>query len=74
MMKWASSPWETNIVHVPWLMPQEDDSVFFVQEMVVKFFPEAMSLSSMMLEEVEMDYMLIAGNNPCETWPTPSRS
>ena len=48
MKKWASSPWETDIVHVPWLMPLEDDPALFVQEMVVKFFHEAMSLSSMM--------------------------
>ena len=74
LKKWASSPWETNLVHVPGLMPLNDDSALFVQEMVVKFFHEAMSLSSMMIEEAEMDCMLIAGNNPCETWPTPSRS
>ena len=34
--------------------------MLFVQEMVVKFFPEAMLLSYIMLEEAEMDYMLIA--------------
>ena len=48
-------------------MPLNDDSALSVQEMVVKFFPEAMSLSSMMIEEAEMDYMPIAGNNHCDT-------
>ena len=74
MKKWASSPWETNLAHAPWLMPLNDDSALSVQEMVVKFFPEAMSLSSMMIEEAEMDHTLIAGNNHCETWPIPSIS
>ena len=69
-----SSHWETNLVHIPWLMPLKDDSSLFVQEMVMKFFPEAMSLLSTMIEEAEMNYVLLAGNNHCETWPTPSRS
>ena len=71
MKKWASSPWETDIVHVPWLMPLEDDSALFVQEMVVKLCPEAMSPSSMMVEGTEMDYMLIAGNNHCGSPTSP---
>ena len=56
-------------MHVPGLMPLNDDSALFVQEVVVKFFPEAMSLSSMMIEETEMDQTLIAWNNSCQTWP-----
>ena len=67
MKKWASSPWETNLVHVPWLMPLKDDSALSVQEIVVKCCLEAMSPSSTMVEEAEMDYMLIAGNNHCGT-------
>ena len=35
MKKWASSPWKTNLVHVPWLMPLEDDPALFVQEMAM---------------------------------------
>merc|ERR1719164_250884 len=35
--------------------------------MVVKFCPEAMSPSSMMVEEEEMGYMLIAENSHCGT-------
>jgi hypothetical protein len=67
MKKWASSPWETNLVHVPGLAPLKADSALFAQEMVVKFCPEAMSPSSMMVEETEMGYMLIAENNHCGT-------
>merc|ERR550514_1473080 len=67
MKKWASSPWETNLVHVPGLAPLKADSALFAQEMVVKFCPEAMSPSSMMVEEKEMGYMLIAENNHCGT-------
>ena len=67
MKKWASSPWETNLVHVPGLAPLKADSALFAQEMVVKFCPEAMSPSSMMVEEQEMGYMLIAENAHCGT-------
>jgi len=67
MKKWASSPWPTNLVHVPGLAPLKADSALFAQKMVVKFCPEAMSPSSMMVEEQEMGYMLIAENNHCGT-------
>jgi len=67
MKKWASSPWETNLVHVPGLAPLKADSALFAQEMVVKFCPEAMSPSSMMVEEQEMGYMLVAENAHCGT-------
>merc|ERR1719238_2330692 len=67
MKKWASSPWETNLVHVPGLAPLKADPVLFAQKMVVKFCPEAMSPSSMMVEETEVGYMLIAENNHCGT-------
>merc|ERR1719421_415212 len=65
MKKWASDPWETNLVHVPGLAPLKADSALFRQKMVVKFCPEAMSPSEMMVEEEEMGYMLIAENNHC---------
>jgi len=67
MKKWASSPWETNLVHVPGLAPMKADPALFRQEMVVKFCPEAMSPSSMMVEEEEVGYMLIAENSHCGT-------
>merc|ERR1719390_6537 len=65
MKKWASKPWETNLVHVPGLAPLKADSALFRQKMIVKFCPEAMSPSSMKVEEEEMGYMLIAENNHC---------
>jgi len=65
MKKWASSPWETNLVHVPGLAPMKADAALFQQKMVVKFCPEAISPSSMMVEEQEMGFMLIAENNHC---------
>jgi hypothetical protein len=67
MKKWASSPWPTNLVHVPGLAPLKADSALFAQKMVVKFCPEAMSPSAMMVEEEEVGYMLIAENNHCGT-------
>merc|ERR1719392_547505 len=65
MKKWASKPWETNLVHVPGLAPLKADSALFRQKMIVKFCPEAMSPSGMKVEEEEMGYMLIAENNHC---------
>ena len=65
--KWASSPWETNLVHVPGLIPLKDDSALFALEMVMKLYPEAKSPLSIMVEEAEMDYTLIAENNHCGT-------
>merc|ERR1719199_1970488 len=67
MKKWASSPWPTNLVHVPGLAPLKADSALFAQKMVVKFCPEAMSPSSMMVEQTEVGYMLVAENNHCGT-------
>ena len=67
MKNWASSPWETNLVHAPGLMPLKDDSALFAQEMVMKLCLEAKSPLSMMVEVAEMDYMLIAENNHHES-------
>jgi len=65
MKKWASSPWETNLVHVPGLAALKADSALFQQKMVVKFCPEAMSPSSMKVEEQEMGYMLVREMGHC---------
>merc|ERR1719240_2567188 len=65
MKKWASSPWETNLVHIPGLAPLKADSALFQQKMIVKFCPEAMSPSSMKIEEQQMGYMLVAEQGHC---------
>jgi len=65
MKKWASKPWETNLVHVQGLAVLKADSALFQQKMVVKFCPEAMSPSAEMAEEIEVGYMLIRENGHC---------
>ena len=60
MNKLASSPWEMNVVHVCWFLPLKVGPAFFAQNMIVKLCPEATSLSSMIVEEQEMVYMLVA--------------
>ena len=48
MKQWASSPWETNIVHVPGIRPLNADPALVAQMMVVKVYPKAMSPPSKM--------------------------
>merc|ERR1719301_214639 len=65
MKEWASQPWDTNLVHVPGLAPLQADKDIFAQKMIVKFCPEAMSPSAMMVEEVEIGYFLVRENGQC---------
>merc|ERR1719161_1791970 len=65
MKSWASSPWETHLVHIPGVLPLEADGDVFAQKVIVKFCPEAMSPSEMVVEEVEMGYMLVRENAEC---------
>merc|ERR1719353_1833148 len=67
MQEWASAPWETHLVHVPGLEALKADEEIFAQKMLVKFCPEAISPSSMFIEEVEIGYMLIRENGHCGT-------
>merc|ERR1719235_2275873 len=67
MKEWASSPWQSHLVHVPGLGPLKADEEVFAQKTLVKFCPEAMSPSAMMMEEVEIGYMLIRENGHCGT-------
>merc|ERR1719174_1201422 len=62
MREWASQPWQTHLVHVPGLEPLKADEEIFAQRMLVQFCPEAISPSSMLVEEVEIGYMLIREN------------
>merc|ERR1719333_2049319 len=59
MKKWASSPWPTHLVHIPGLLPLQADEALFAQKILVKFCPEAMSPSAMMVEEKEQGYLLV---------------
>merc|ERR1719482_608177 len=65
MQKWASHPWETNLVHIPGLLALKADEDVFAQKALVKFCPEALSPSSTMQEEATTGYMLIRENGSC---------
>jgi len=43
MLKWASQPWETNLVHVGGLVMLEADSVLWAEKALTKFCPLAYS-------------------------------
>merc|ERR1719502_2533878 len=58
MKKWASTPWETNLVRIPGLLALKADEPVFAQKALVKFCPEAFSPSSMMVEEKTQGYFL----------------
>merc|ERR1719316_1719662 len=65
MKKWASSPWPTHLVHIPGLLPLQADEKLFAQKILVKFCPEAMSPSAMMVEEKEQGYLLVRERGYC---------
>merc|ERR1719311_1372610 len=65
MQKWASSPWPTNLVHIPGMDALAADPGIFAQKCLVKFCPEAMSPASMFTEEQTLGYMLIRENGLC---------
>merc|ERR1719486_1633243 len=59
MTEWASSPWQTSLVHIPGLDPLQAEPEVFAQKCLVKFCPEAMSPAAMMVEEEEVGFMLV---------------
>lgn len=67
MKQWASSPWETHLVHVPGLLPLAADENIFAQKAIVKFCPESLSPSGVTVQEKAQGYMLIRENGRCGT-------
>merc|ERR1719388_117001 len=65
MKKWASTPWETNLERIPGLEVLKADEDVFIQKVLVKFCPHAMSPAAVDQEETEMGYMLIRENGRC---------
>merc|ERR1719473_1215618 len=64
MKSWASSPWETHLVHVPGLEMLGADEDVFAQKALVKFCPHAISPSSMAAEE-QQGYFLVREDGLC---------
>jgi len=65
MKKWASRPWQTNLVRIPGFAAMNADSALFQQRMLVKFCPEAMSPSSKIVKEKSLGYMLVREQGHC---------
>merc|ERR1719238_2340748 len=51
MKKWASVPWETNLIHVPSLAAMEADEGVFSQKALTMFCPMAVSQELMAVKE-----------------------
>jgi len=65
MKKWASSPWMTNLVHIPGMGPLKADEKLFAAKCLVKFCPNAISPSSKVTEEASEGYLLVRTRGKC---------
>merc|ERR1719364_307 len=65
MKRWASTPWETNLERISGLELLKADEDVFIQKVLVKFCPHAMSPSAVEEEEAVAGYMLIRENGRC---------
>jgi hypothetical protein len=65
MKKWASAPWETNLLHVPGLAPLEADNSVWSQKALTLFCPLAMSPSLMTVKEESGGFMHVRDGGYC---------
>jgi len=59
LKKWASQPWETNYERIPGLAALKNNANIFVQKLIVKFCPDAMSPSLRRANDNIRNYILI---------------
>lgn len=65
MKKWASVPWETNLIHIPGLEVLAADLGVWVQKAVVMFCPMSFSPSAMAQEEQRAGYIMVKESGYC---------
>jgi len=65
MQKWASSPWETNLIHVPGLDALSADASVWAQKATVMFCPMSFSPSGMVEKEQVQGFMLVRESGYC---------
>jgi len=65
MKKWASAPWETNLLHVPGLSPLEADVGVWAQKALTLFCPQSMSPSLLNVKEEAGGFMLVKDGGYC---------
>ena len=81
LRKWASQPWQTNYERIPGLAALKSNNEIFVQKLIAKFCPDAMSPSLQAAKDNIRQYALIHesgwASDPCGTWyemePTKSK-
>merc|ERR1719223_689891 len=65
MKKWASAPWETNLLHVPGLAVVEADESIWAQKALTLFCPSAMSPSLLTVKETSGGFMHVKDGGYC---------
>jgi len=65
MKKWASVPWETNLLHVPGLAVVEADEGLWAQKALTLFCPAAMSPSLLTVKETSGGFMHVKDGGYC---------
>jgi len=65
MKKWASMPWETNLLHVPGLAPLDADRGVWSQKALTLFCPMAMSPQLLTTKETAGGFMHVRDGGYC---------
>jgi len=65
MKKWASAPWETNLLHVPGLAPLDADRGLWSQKALTLFCPMAMSPNLLTTKETAGGFMHVRDGGYC---------
>jgi len=65
MQKWASMPWETNLIHVPGLDALSADATVWSQKATVMFCPMSFSPSATEEKEQVQGFMLVKESGYC---------
>merc|ERR1719502_2500844 len=65
MKKWASMPWETNLLHVPGISPLEADLTVWSQKALTLFCPMSMSPQLMNVKEEAGGFMHVKDGGYC---------
>jgi len=65
MKKWASAPWETNLLHVPGLAVVQADEGIWAQKALTLFCPDAMSPSLLAVKESSGGFMHVKDGGYC---------
>jgi len=72
LQKWASQPWRTNYERIPGLAALKGNTDIFVQKLIAKFCPDAMSPSLQAAKSNMRQYILIHedgwGSDECGMW------